>query len=67
MALTQMHENLSINPSQNASDSECFDAANQQLWVYLMGVYYTIIIIKILKKRILISRIIHFRRFQILL
>ena len=54
------------------SDSKCFDAANQQIWVHLwgpcmMGVYYIMIIIKISKQRILIGRIFHFRRCQIIL
>ena len=48
--------------SQNTSDSECFDAANQQIWVHLwgpgvMGVYHIMIIRKILRKCILIDRI----------
>ena len=49
-----------------------FDATNQQIWVNLwgpcvLGVYYIMIIIKISKKRILIGRIFHFRRCQIIL
>ena len=41
--------------SQNMSDSECFDTANQQIWVHfwgpgMIGVYYIIIFSKILKK-----------------
>ena len=53
---SQMHENLLIG-SQNTSDSECFDAANQQIWVHLWGpcvmrVYYIMIIIKISKKNV---------------
>ena len=58
--------------SQNTSDSECFDAANQQIWVHLwgpcvMGVYYIMVTIKILRKRILINRIFDNRRCQIIL
>ena len=54
------------------SDSDCFDAANQQIWVHLWGpivmaVYYIMIIIKISTKRILIGRIFYFRRCQIIL
>ena len=64
---SQMHENLLIS----TSDSECFDAANQQMSVHLwgpcvMGVYYIMIIIEISKKRVLIDRIYHFRRCQIM-
>ena len=55
--------------SQNTSDSECFDATNQQIWVHLwgpcvMGVYYIMIIFKIFRKRILINRIFDNRRYQ---
>ena len=58
--------------SQNTSDSECFDAAIQQIWVHLwgpcvMGLYYVIIIITISKKRILIDWIFHFHRCQMTL
>ena len=54
------------------SDSECFDAANQQIWVHLwgpckMGVYHIMIIIKISKKHILIGQIFHFYCCQIIL
>ena len=58
--------------SQNTSDSECFDAVNQQIWMHLwgpcvMGVYYIMLIIKILRKRMLINRIFDNRRCQIIL
>ena len=59
---SQMHEHLLISRV----------AANQQIWVHLwgpgvMGMYYIMIIIKMLRKCILIDRIFDNRRCQIIL
>ena len=69
---SQMHEHLLISRVKTRAIASVFDAANQQIWVHLwgpcvMGLYYIMIIIKILKKRILINRISDNRRCQIIL
>ena len=69
LALTNARKCVDLQ-SKHESDNECFEADNHQIWMHLwgpgvMGVY--MIIIKMLRKCILNSRIFYYHRCEITL